>query len=65
VGSLAWYLNGKIMRRRTFGLGQILALNALTPLFRIIDRLLPVPSLSLIAVLERVPELAHAKPSAA
>lgn len=53
VGTVAWFLNGRILRRRTFGLAQIVALNALTPMFRIIDRFLPVASLSLIAVLER------------
>lgn len=52
VGTLAWFLNGKIMRRRTFGLGQISLLNLLTPAFRVVDRLLPVPPLSLIAILE-------------
>jgi SAM-dependent methyltransferase len=52
VGTPAWWLNGKLLRRRDFGLFQILALNALTPLFRLVDRLLPFPPLSLIAVLE-------------
>jgi SAM-dependent methyltransferase len=52
VGTPAWWLNGRLLRRRTFGLGQILALNALTPVFRRIDRFLPFPPLSLIAVLE-------------
>jgi SAM-dependent methyltransferase len=53
IGTPAWWLNGKLLRRRAFGLGQILALNALTPIFRRVDNLLPVPPLSLIAVLER------------
>jgi SAM-dependent methyltransferase len=53
IGTLGWFLNGKILKRRKFGLLQILALNALTPLLRLVDRLLPIPSLSLIAVLER------------
>jgi glycosyltransferase involved in cell wall biosynthesis len=53
IGTMAWYLNGKILRRRTFGLGQILLLNFLTPLFRMLDRWLPVPPLSLIAVLRK------------
>ena len=55
IGTIAWVLNGKILRRRGFGRGQIAVLNLLTPVFRVIDRLLPVPSLSLIAVLERGP----------
>jgi glycosyltransferase involved in cell wall biosynthesis len=53
VGTPAWWLNGRVLRRRTFGLGQILMLNTLTPLFRRIDRFLPFPPLSLIAILEK------------
>jgi glycosyltransferase involved in cell wall biosynthesis/phospholipid N-methyltransferase len=53
VGWPAWWLNGRILKRRTFGLLQIMALNALTPLFRRIDRFLPFQPLSLIAVMER------------
>ena len=61
VGRPAWWLNGKLLKRRTFGLGQILLLNLLTPLFRVVDRLLPFHALSLIAVLEP----AAAEPSSA
>ena len=53
VGTLAWFINGKLIRRQSFGLLQIWALNWLTPLFRVIDRFLPVPALSLIAILRR------------
>jgi SAM-dependent methyltransferase len=53
VGTPAWFLNGRILRRRTFGLGQIWLLDRLTPLFRMIDARLPFPGLSLVAVLER------------
>jgi glycosyltransferase involved in cell wall biosynthesis/SAM-dependent methyltransferase len=53
VGSLAWFLNGKILQRRTFGIGQIWLFNLMTPVFRRLDNLLPLPPLSLIAVLER------------
>jgi hypothetical protein len=53
IGTAAWFLNGKILRRRSFGLTQIFALNLLTPLFRIMDGALPLPSLSLIGILER------------
>ena len=65
VGTIAWYLNGKILQRRSFGLGQILLLNALTPIFRRIDKILPVAPLSLIAVLERKPDAAPAQTAAA
>ena len=50
IGFPAWWLNGKVLRRRSFGLFQILVLNALTPVFRLVDRALPFPPLSLIAV---------------
>lgn len=53
IGTPAWFLNGKIMRRTTFGLFQIWMLDKLTPFFRIIDPILPFPGLSLIAILER------------
>ncbi len=52
VGRPAWWLNGKLLKRRSFGLVQIMALNLLTPLFRLVDRVLPFDALSLIAVLE-------------
>ena len=51
VGIIAWWINGKLLRRRTFGLFQIKLLNVLTPLFRVLDKFLPWPPLSLIAVL--------------
>ncbi|HVN29101.1 MAG TPA: bifunctional glycosyltransferase/class I SAM-dependent methyltransferase [Candidatus Binataceae bacterium] len=54
IGSLAWYLNGKLLRRRSFGLGQVWSLNVLTPLMRRLDTILPLPPLSLIGVLELV-----------
>jgi glycosyltransferase involved in cell wall biosynthesis/phospholipid N-methyltransferase len=51
VGRPAWWLNGRLLRRREFGLFQIMTLNLLTPLFRLVDRALPFDALSLIAVL--------------
>jgi glycosyltransferase involved in cell wall biosynthesis len=65
IGTPAWWLNGKLLRRHVFGLLQIKALNLLTPIFRRIDRLLPVPPLSLIAVLERKDEAASSQTAAA
>jgi glycosyltransferase involved in cell wall biosynthesis len=52
-GSVAWWLNGRILRRKTFGLGQIQMLNLLTPIFRRLDSWLPLPALSIIAVLRK------------
>jgi glycosyltransferase involved in cell wall biosynthesis len=62
-GSPAWWLNGRVLRRKTFGLWQIKALNFLTPAVRLIDQYLPFPPLSIIAIL-RKPSLALAPESA-
>jgi len=53
IGVLAWVLNGKILKKKEFGLIQVTMLNILTPIFRLIDNLLPWPSLSIIAILEK------------
>jgi glycosyltransferase involved in cell wall biosynthesis len=52
-GVVAWWLNGRILHRKTFGLGQIRMLNLLTPLFRLMDSWLPFPPLSIIAILRK------------
>jgi glycosyltransferase involved in cell wall biosynthesis len=52
-GVPAWWLNGKILRRKTFGMGQIRLLNLLTPIFRLIDSWLPLPPLSIVAILRK------------
>ncbi len=54
-GAPAWWLNGRLLRRKTFGLWQIKTLNFLTPLVRRIDQYLPLPPLSIIAVLRKPP----------
>lgn len=67
-GVVAWWLNGRILRRRHFGLGQVKVLNVLTPFFRLVDPWLPFPPLSLIAFLRkdirasRVPAESHTTP---
>ncbi len=53
VGTAAWYLNGKVLRRRHFGLFQVLTLNAITPVMRAVDPWFPLQPLSLIAVLRK------------
>jgi glycosyltransferase involved in cell wall biosynthesis len=65
VGTPAWWLNGRLLRRRHFGLAQIAALNVLTPLFRLVDRALPFPPLSLIAVLRPAAAAPQERPAAA
>lgn len=52
IGTIAWFLNGKILRRRTFGIAQVWVLNLITPIMRGLDRWLPIPGLSLIAVVQ-------------
>ena len=52
-GVVAWWLNGRLLRRRTFGLTQLKILNLLTPIFRLLDSWLPLPPLSLIAILRK------------
>ncbi|SRR6266513_960400 len=51
---VAWWINGKLLRRRAFGFVQIKLLNVLTPVFRVLDKFLPLPPLSLIAVLSKL-----------
>jgi SAM-dependent methyltransferase len=62
VGTPAWWLNGRVLRRRHFGLAQVAALNLLTPLFRRVDRALPFPPLSLVAILENPAATAASPP---
>jgi glycosyltransferase involved in cell wall biosynthesis/phospholipid N-methyltransferase len=52
-GVVGWWLNGKILRRRKFGLAQIRLLNVLTPLFRVLDSWIPLPPLSIIGILKK------------
>ena len=55
LGSLGWWLNGRVFRRRALGLGQLKLFNAMVPLLRRVDSWLPLPALSLIAVFEKLP----------
>jgi len=51
AASFAWFINGKILRRRVFGLAQMWLFNLLTPVFRLIDPIVPLPGLMLVGVL--------------
>ncbi|MGA8023816.1 MAG: glycosyltransferase [Candidatus Acidiferrales bacterium] len=53
TGVIAWWLNGRVLCRKTFGISQIRLLNFLTPVFRRIDSWLPLPPLSIIAILRK------------
>ena len=59
AGVPAWWLNGRVLRRETFGLWQVRVLNLLTPLFRLLDSWIPLPPLSLIAILRNQAATAH------
>jgi glycosyltransferase involved in cell wall biosynthesis/phospholipid N-methyltransferase len=63
AGVPAWWLNACVLRRKTFGLGQIRMLNALTPLFRLLDPWLPLPPLSIIAILRKEKKEGQASPA--
>src|SRR5208282_5507024 len=64
-GVPAWWLNGRVLRRKTFGLGQIRMLNVLTPVFRFLDPWLPLPPLSIIAILRKDEGRTGSSPSTA
>jgi hypothetical protein len=53
VSSLPWWVSGKLLRRRNFSLFQMKMVNLLTPVMRLVDSWLPLPPMSLIAVMER------------
>ncbi|MBU6400415.1 MAG: methyltransferase domain-containing protein, partial [Verrucomicrobia bacterium] len=50
VGVLAWWIGNVLFRQRTLTRGQLKLYNTLTPLFRLIDPLLPTTGLSTIVV---------------
>jgi glycosyltransferase involved in cell wall biosynthesis/phospholipid N-methyltransferase len=56
VGAPGWWLNGKVLKKETFGLGQMKILNLIVPLARPIDRFLPFPHLSWIVILKAAPQ---------
>ena len=62
-GTPAWWLNAKILRRKNFGLVQVRLLNLLTPIFRLIDPWLPLPPLSIIAILRKRADLHGMQPT--
>jgi 2-polyprenyl-3-methyl-5-hydroxy-6-metoxy-1,4-benzoquinol methylase len=64
VGTVAWFLNGKLLRRRHFGMAQIWLLNLITQLVKILDPMIPLPALSIIAILRPASErVAHRDPN--
>lgn len=55
-GTPGWWLNGRILKKETFGFWQIKLLNILVPFVRPIDRFLPFPHLSWIIILRAGPQ---------
>ena len=51
--SLPWWISGRMLRRRRFSLLQVKWVNWMTPILRKLDPYLPLPPLSLIAVIEK------------
>jgi SAM-dependent methyltransferase len=53
VSSLPWFLNGRVFKTKTFSKFQMIMLEFFVPLFKVIDKFLPWPSTSLIAILTK------------
>jgi len=60
AGTAGWWLGGTVLRRHKFDVAAVMALNGLTPVLRKVDTRLPLPALSLLAVLEAAPAAAAA-----
>jgi glycosyltransferase involved in cell wall biosynthesis len=58
LGALGWWINGRLLRRRTVSARQIGFFNVLSPLAWLLERLPFLPGLSLIAVGRKPPESA-------
>lgn len=50
IGVFGWFINGKIFGRKTLGRFQLKIFNALVPVFKVLDPLLPWTGLSLVVV---------------
>ncbi len=60
VGVLAWWLGNKLSRQRTITAWQLRLYNFLTPLFRLVDRWLPMTGLSTVVIARKPDEAALA-----
>ena len=52
--SLPWWFCGRVLRRNHFSLLQVKVVNWLVPLLSRIDKYLPLPAMSMVAVFEKV-----------
>jgi hypothetical protein len=53
ISKLAWYVNGRLFRKKAFSRFQMTIRNLLIPAVKKFDRLLPWPSLDLIGAFEK------------
>lgn len=53
VSALPWFVNGRILGKKSFGRFQMTMLNLSIPVVKKVDRYLPCPSLSLIGIFEK------------
>jgi glycosyltransferase involved in cell wall biosynthesis len=53
ISTIPWFINGKILKKKSLGFFQIAIMNLLTPVFKRIDKYLPIPSLSYIIILKK------------
>ncbi len=51
--TIPWYINGKIFKKQTISRFQIFMVDLFIPVLKTIDKYLPWPSLSIIAILEK------------
>jgi SAM-dependent methyltransferase len=65
VGVLPWFVNGRIFRRKRFNKLQLKVFDSLVWLWRIVDRLLPLPGLSVVCIARKPEAEAHPGPQPA
>jgi glycosyltransferase involved in cell wall biosynthesis len=53
ISTLPWYVNGKLFNKKNFSRFQIKFLDVFIPMLKKIDKFLPWPSLSVIAILKK------------
>ncbi len=53
IGIIGWWVNGKVFRRKGIGRYQLKLFNAMVPIFKMLDLLLPWTGLSLVVVAKK------------
>jgi SAM-dependent methyltransferase len=53
IGTIGWFLQGFMLKKDTLGGGNMKLFNKLLPLIKLIDKYVPIPGLSIMAVVER------------